>query len=1171
VRFIREEQRCEHLEALLTLFESVRSGALAGPAFVSLEARSGYGKTRIVQELYAAIVARHGAGSPLPARLTGPGASVRQGRKVIGFNPPFGPPLPSPNQALPILWWAARCHADEAGTPHGGLHLAVERLRDLARSEFDNRERRGMMREAAPDIGEAALEIVGGLQVPAVVSLALTGGRSIQAWLRQRRPDAVETELDASLVDQAISDLVFLGRGRRPIVLVVEDAHYADPTLVAFLLRVHDQPLPVRLLTVCTAWPSEVLSQVRRFDAGETDLTFGRLRRELELYKPHTTRIFELSPMGEVELSEFVDHVAPATPGPTRRALTRRAEGNPLALQLMLELDAVRWSIRSDAIMLRPEEISSLPGSLRQIADALWSQLPPDIQALLALASIQGRDFVGELAEHVAVVALSGRLGDPASALRAAVSPHAWVRDVSDSLLTFFEEHNYEIAHAHVDRLGSRVVNEARQALAAYVIARRTEATWHALHHSLRADLLQAHVSLARGSMSGLDQLDVAASAVELAGLGIPYPEAVRAAVDALGWARAAEVHRPADGRTADSSGPDALSFDPRAGPIVQQAHHWLNVYSNDMPLTCAAVLEADVADVHDRYPATAQPVKWALGNLATVYGRTERFDDARRAYRDLIESGLSAEERADLAYVLRAGPLGHERGATTLIEELARAAEDPDERWELRREAATGLSVLRPIEAIAHKRRLVHEAPDPFRRRAMEIELAADLSHQRRHGEAVELLERLAGEAANRKQKRQVLAILAGVQHHAGWQESELATLRKLQSLRPGRARSDLIAAEVRHAPELAPEMLRQLRETPGSKRNSAARASVFFELAALGRIDLMVDAAAQALHDEDDAHTLQEEMVAALSNESDELSSAAIAVLRGRLSDAITPACRHMIEQTIEGVLLEQAPPPLEELLDAMTGAPDGSMGRWALDLALRNPAGHQELTLGLEERLADCHNEEERHHAMWWLAQALSRTRRPADAVPLWAALIDDVRSGPERMRLGAALALDQFRSGFAASAAWLDVRAHVSDDPLAAAAAAREMGRALAEREMPQEAASLVRTAMNQPDADVCAGRWALAEVLANADPPGQAIEVLRDLMDGEQGPLRKQALALLTWELSRAGRHQDAVVAARELYATAGGDDERMIAREIFDEAGAGGAPAPGCEPPAFGG
>ncbi|MEU9019677.1 AAA family ATPase [Actinomadura sp. NPDC048394] len=199
---------------------------------------------------------------------------------------------------------------------------------------------------------------------------------------------------------------------REPVVLVVEDAHWADAStrdLLSFLLR--NPPRPGVLLVV-TFRPEDPATRA----------PFAELAR-----LPHVTRL-DLPPLTAAEVADQMRGILGAADHAAVRDVHARCGGNPLFVE---------------TLVAHPGE--ALPGTLRDLLLARVDRLPEPTRAALRAASAAG-DRVG----HALLAAVTGRTdAELSEALRPAVEHglltaggdgyafrHALIRDaVHDALL----------------------------------------------------------------------------------------------------------------------------------------------------------------------------------------------------------------------------------------------------------------------------------------------------------------------------------------------------------------------------------------------------------------------------------------------------------------------------------------------------------------------------------------------------------------------------------------------------------------------------------------------------------------------------------------------------------------------------------------------------------------
>ena len=164
---------------------------------------------------------------------------------------------------------------------------------------------------------------------------------------------------------------------RRPLVLVVEDLHWADAAMLAFLRALITAPLRVPLLLVLTA----------RTQFADTA---GEL---LELLDAH--ELVKLAPLAPPLVSRLVTGLLDDSSLPSGLApsIADRCGGNPLYAEQLVRLLGELPPSAQRRPALREAVESGLPESLRAVIAARIDALPPPEKALLAVASVVGRRF----------------------------------------------------------------------------------------------------------------------------------------------------------------------------------------------------------------------------------------------------------------------------------------------------------------------------------------------------------------------------------------------------------------------------------------------------------------------------------------------------------------------------------------------------------------------------------------------------------------------------------------------------------------------------------------------------------------------------------------------------------------------------------------------------------
>jgi DNA-binding SARP family transcriptional activator/tetratricopeptide (TPR) repeat protein len=154
---------------------------------------------------------------------------------------------------------------------------------------------------------------------------------------------------------------------REPLLVVLDDLHWAEPTLLDLVeaLAAHAEDAPMLLLVLARP---ELLEQRLAWAAGA--------RRAVSV---------ELEPLADGDATALLDALAGAPPpGSGRRRLLEVAAGNPLFLeQLVASLGERRWE----------EGQPPLPPTVQALLAARLERLGPAERAVLTHATILGTDF----------------------------------------------------------------------------------------------------------------------------------------------------------------------------------------------------------------------------------------------------------------------------------------------------------------------------------------------------------------------------------------------------------------------------------------------------------------------------------------------------------------------------------------------------------------------------------------------------------------------------------------------------------------------------------------------------------------------------------------------------------------------------------------------------------
>src|SRR5215467_14258994 len=174
----------------------------------------------------------------------------------------------------------------------------------------------------------------------------------------------------------------------RPVVLVVEDAQYADAGLLDFLEYLIDwvRDLPIYVLVL--ARPE--LGEIR------PGLGAGRNRSTLTL-----------DPLDPVSMDALVEALVPGMPGPARAKITAHAQGIPLfgveTIRALIDRDIVQPIEGAYRLVGDVGELA-VPDSLHALLAARLDALDPKVRRLVADAAVLGITFPAD-----ALIAVSGQ------------------------------------------------------------------------------------------------------------------------------------------------------------------------------------------------------------------------------------------------------------------------------------------------------------------------------------------------------------------------------------------------------------------------------------------------------------------------------------------------------------------------------------------------------------------------------------------------------------------------------------------------------------------------------------------------------------------------------------------------------------------------------------------
>jgi DNA-binding CsgD family transcriptional regulator/tetratricopeptide (TPR) repeat protein len=214
-------------------------------------------------------------------------------------------------------------------------------------------------------------------------------------------PVAADPDTERHRLHTAVTDVLAGAGRRRPLLLVLEDAHWADTPTLVLLRHLARASGEARVL---------VLATFRDTEADISDAladTLADLRRADDVVRLH------LGGLSESEVEDFVRRTAggeldPADPE-LSAALRDLTEGNAFLLcelwRALLETDALAIADGTLRLTAPLREIAT-PQSVREVVSQRLTRLDPPTRDLLELAAVAGPEFELDVLRRAAPVEL---------------------------------------------------------------------------------------------------------------------------------------------------------------------------------------------------------------------------------------------------------------------------------------------------------------------------------------------------------------------------------------------------------------------------------------------------------------------------------------------------------------------------------------------------------------------------------------------------------------------------------------------------------------------------------------------------------------------------------------------------------------------------------------------
>jgi class 3 adenylate cyclase/tetratricopeptide (TPR) repeat protein len=168
---------------------------------------------------------------------------------------------------------------------------------------------------------------------------------------------------------RAVRMLLELLAQTRPLILVLDDLHWAEPTFLDLVDHIADWSRDAAILLLCVARP-DLLDARSGWGGGK-----------------HNATTILLEPLSESDAETLIDNllVGGALPEALRERITSSAEGNPLFVEQMLALIAQGGGNGNGEV--------TVPPTIQALLATRLEQLPPPERVAAERASVIGKEF----------------------------------------------------------------------------------------------------------------------------------------------------------------------------------------------------------------------------------------------------------------------------------------------------------------------------------------------------------------------------------------------------------------------------------------------------------------------------------------------------------------------------------------------------------------------------------------------------------------------------------------------------------------------------------------------------------------------------------------------------------------------------------------------------------
>ena len=208
------------------------------------------------------------------------------------------------------------------------------------------------------------------------------------------RLKGIEGEALERLILKNIRDLLARAASIRPIVIMVEDAHWADLSSISFMESLFKLVKNHRLLFISVFRP-------------EYKETGERLKSFLKENLPEHYREITVQPLKENESAELIGNLLNQTklPDDIKQLILLRSEGNPFFIEEVLRsfIDEGLIEVKDNAFIITDRvQYANIPETIDKVILSRIDRLDEKTKGLLRTASVIGRNFYYKVLEEAA-------------------------------------------------------------------------------------------------------------------------------------------------------------------------------------------------------------------------------------------------------------------------------------------------------------------------------------------------------------------------------------------------------------------------------------------------------------------------------------------------------------------------------------------------------------------------------------------------------------------------------------------------------------------------------------------------------------------------------------------------------------------------------------------------